>query len=158
MKRRFAAFVSGLVFATGLCVSGMTRPQRVLAFLDVFGNWDPSLAFVMVGAIAVASIAFRVAARRPVPVLGGDFRLPDRTAHVTLGLVAGAGIFGVGWGLSGLCPGPAIVSLASGQLGAIVFVGSMVAGAVLQGRLAYKLKSRKSQERFTAELQLGERR
>ena len=65
MKRRFAAFVSGLVFATGLCVSGMTRPQRVLAFLDVFGNWDPSLAFVMVGAIAVASIAFRVAARPP---------------------------------------------------------------------------------------------
>jgi hypothetical protein len=149
MKRRVAAFVSGLLFATGLCVAGMTRPQRVLAFFDVFGRWDPSLAFVMVGAIAVAAIAFRTAARRPAPVLGGDFRVPDRSSHVTGGLVAGAAIFGVGWGLSGLCPGPSIVSLASGQLGAVVFVGSMVAGMVLQGQLA---------RRFTAKLRLGERR
>jgi uncharacterized membrane protein YedE/YeeE len=136
MKRRLAAFVSGLVFAMGLCISGMTRPERVLAFLDVFGHWDPSLAFVMVGAIAVAAVAFRLAARRPAPVLGGEFRVPDRRTHVASGLVTGAVIFGVGWGLSGLCPGPAVVSLASGQLAAVVFVGSMVAGMALQGRLA----------------------
>jgi uncharacterized membrane protein YedE/YeeE len=131
MKRGVLAFGSGFVFAAGLCLAGMTRPQKIIAFLDVSGTWDPSLALVMAGAVVVAAIAFRAAARRTGPILGGRFFVPERNARVERDLVVGAALFGVGWGLSGLCPGPAVVALASGQLGAIVFVGSMVAGMAL---------------------------
>ena len=133
MKRGAVAFATGFVFAAGLCLAGMTRPARVLAFLDVFGRWDPSLALVMAGAIAVAAIAFRVAARRASPMLGGDFLLPQANAPIDPAVLGGAALFGLGWGLSGLCPGPAIVALASGQTGAFVFVGAMFVGTVLQG-------------------------
>jgi uncharacterized membrane protein YedE/YeeE len=133
MKRDLVAFGSGLVFAAGLCVSGMTHPSKVLAFLDVSGAWDPSLALVMVGAIAVAAWAFRARERRASPVLGGRFHVPPRTGAIDAKLVAGAAIFGLGWGASGLCPGPAIVSLASGQLGAVVFVCAMLVGIGLDG-------------------------
>ncbi len=132
MKRDLAAFVSGLVFAAGLVVSGMTNPSKVLAFLDVSGAWDPSLAFVMVGAIAVSAVAFRVAARRSAPVLESRFAVPPAGGPIGRKLVVGAVIFGLGWGLSGLCPGPAVLSIAGGQVGALVFVVAMLAGMALQ--------------------------
>jgi uncharacterized membrane protein YedE/YeeE len=135
MKRGLVALVSGLLFSTGLLLAGMTQPQRILAFLDVFGRWDPSLALVMAGAVFVAAIAFRVAARRRASVFGGDFRIADRHAPIDARLLAGAALFGVGWGLSGLCPGPAVVSLASGQISIYVFVLAMVAGMLLHGLL-----------------------
>jgi uncharacterized protein len=131
MKRDAVALLSGVVFSAGLCISGMTRPSTVLAFVDLTGAWDPSLALVMVGAIFVAAIAFRAGSKRSSPVLDARFHLPPRGA-IDRKLVAGAAIFGVGWGLSGLCPGPAVVSLASGQAGAVVFVVSMIAGIALE--------------------------
>lgn len=140
MSRGLVAFLSGLVFAAGLCVSGMTRPSKVLAFLDVTGNWDPSLAFVMIGAIGVAALAFRLSRRRPAPLYNQQFQLPDARRRIGLSLVAGAALFGVGWGLSGLCPGPAVVSLASGQSSALVFVGAMAVGMVVHWLLFEKAK------------------
>jgi uncharacterized protein len=131
MKRGAVAFLAGFVFSAGLCVSGMTQPSKVLAFLDVTGAWDPSLAFVMIGAIGVAAIAFRVSARRGPPVPAGASRSPPSSGGIDAGLLVGAATFGVGWGLSGLCPGPAVVSLASGQIGALVFVGSMMIGMAI---------------------------
>jgi uncharacterized membrane protein YedE/YeeE len=133
--RRAVAFGSGVVFAAGLALSGMTKPAKVLAFLDVAGPWDPSLALVMVGAIAIAAIAFRASARRASPVLDGDFEIPSPRARVDAKLLLGATIFGIGWGLSGLCPGPAVVSLASGQVGAVVFVLAMLAGMAIHRRV-----------------------
>jgi uncharacterized membrane protein YedE/YeeE len=134
MKRLVVSFVAGVVFAAGLSVAGMTQPGKVLAFLDFFGRWDPSLAVVMVGAIGVAAPAFRLCARRASPVLGDRFVVPDARAAIDGRVVAGASIFGVGWGLGGLCPGPAVTSLASGQIGAIVFVGAMFVGMAIQRR------------------------
>jgi uncharacterized membrane protein YedE/YeeE len=131
-----ASFVAGVVFATGLSVAGMTRPGKVVAFLDFFGRWDPSLAFVMVGAIGVASFAFRLSARRASPVFGDRFVVSDPHAPIDRRVVVGASIFGAGWGLSGLCPGPAVASLASAQVGAFVFVGSMFVGMAIQRRFA----------------------
>jgi uncharacterized membrane protein YedE/YeeE len=136
VKHGLVAFASGLLFAFGLCLAGMTHPSRVLGFLDVLGTWDPSLALVMVGAVSVAAIAFRVAAKRPASVFGGAFRTPDPRARVDRSLVTGAALFGVGWGLSGLCPGPALVSLTSGQVGAVVFVAAMIAGVLLRAYCA----------------------
>jgi hypothetical protein len=110
----------------------MTRPNKVLSFLDFFGHWDPSLAFVMVGAIAVSALAFRVAARGGQrPLLGGRFHIPAANVRIAPRLVAGSALFGVGWGLSGLCPGPAVTSLASGELGPLVFVSAMIGGMAL---------------------------
>ncbi len=132
MKRDLAAFVSGLVFAAGLVLSGMTHPSKVLAFLDVSGAWDPSLAFVMAGAVTVSAIAFRLVARRSAPVLEPRFALPPSGGPITGRLILGAAVFGLGWGLSGLCPGPAVLSVASGQVGAFVFVGAMLVGMALE--------------------------
>jgi uncharacterized protein len=125
MKLAVVSFVSGVVFAAGLALSGMTQPAKVLGFLDVFGGWDPTLAFVMAGAIVVAAWAFR-SGHRPAPAHGS----------IDAPLVAGAVIFGVGWGLTGLCPGPAIVSLASGRLGPWVFVAAMAVGIASHRLLA----------------------
>lgn len=126
MIRRLAPFLSGILFAAGLLVSGMTQPAKVIAFLDFFGKWDPSLAFVMAGAVLVTSATFRILPR--VKTGNGSPDLPDRRAPVTLPLVVGSALFGVGWGLSGLCPGPAIVSLVNGDLGTVLFVVGMVGG------------------------------
>lgn len=128
MKQGVLAFASGLVFSIGLCLSGMTQPSRVLGFLDFAGAWDPSLAFVMIGAVGVAGVAFRFGGRRRVTSLDGCASTPASESGIDGKLVVGAALFGVGWGLSGLCPGPALVSLASGQAGALVFVASMVIG------------------------------
>jgi len=125
-----AAFASGLVFGLGLILSGMTDPGKVIGFLDLGGNWDPSLAFVMGGAIAVGLVAFAFAKRRTVNLLGGAMHLP-RASHIDRRLVLGSLAFGVGWGLAGFCPGPALVSLGAGQEQAGVFTVAMLAGILI---------------------------
>ncbi len=127
MKKNALALLSGVVFALGLGVSGMTRPAKVLDFLDVTGAWDPSLAFVMMGAIGLDVVAFRLILRRRGPLFGGAFQLPGQ-GSVDARLLVGAALFGVGWGIAGYCPGPGVVSLASGQVGVLVFVAAMIAG------------------------------
>jgi len=124
------AFIAGLLFASGLILSGMTNPAKVLAFLDIAGRWDPSLAFVMVGAILVAAIAFRVGGARARTVFGGAIHLPG-AKHIDARLVAGSVTFGVGWGLVGYCPGPALASLGVAGWPALLFVAAMIAGMVL---------------------------
>lgn len=122
--------VAGLVFGLGLVVSGMADPAKVQNFLDLFGTWDPSLAFVMAGAVAVTFFGYRIAFGRGRPLIADAFSLPTRTA-IDLPLVAGAALFGIGWGLSGFCPGPAIVSLPLLATGTLVFVPAMLAGMLL---------------------------
>ncbi|MDX2169938.1 MAG: YeeE/YedE family protein [Deltaproteobacteria bacterium] len=127
MVRSVVAFACGVGFALGLGLGGMTQPSRVLAFLDVSGDWDPRLAFVMCGAIAVYAPIYRLALRRAVPLCAPAFDLPTRRSIDTR-LVVGALLFGIGWGLAGLCPGPALTSLASGEPAAVLFVAAMLAG------------------------------
>jgi uncharacterized membrane protein YedE/YeeE len=127
MKDALFAFAAGLVFGIGLIVSGMSDPAKVIGFLDLFGRWDPSLAFVMGGAIAVALPAFALAARRPKSLLGTTMLLPAKVP-IDRRLVAGSLVFGVGWGLAGFCPGPAVVAVGMGQGPALLFVVSMLAG------------------------------
>lgn len=122
-----AAFGSGALFALGLGIGGMTQPAKVLAFLDVAGRWDPSLAFVMAGAVGVYAAAFRLVLRRPRPVLSAAFAIPTRRDLDTR-LLVGAALFGIGWGLAGYCPGPGIVSLVTGRADVVVFVTAMLAG------------------------------
>jgi hypothetical protein len=121
------AFAAGSLFAAGLCVSGMTQPAKVLGFLDVAGAWDASLAFVMIGAIGVHAVMRRLALRLRRPLGAAAFEEPTRRG-VDGPLVVGAAIFGVGWGLGGYCPGPAIVSLGTGSTNALVFVAMMAFG------------------------------
>ena len=124
------AFLVGLLFGAGLIVSGMTDPFKVIGFLDVTGPWDPSLAFVMGGAVLVGLVAYRIAGRRAAAVLGEPMRLPATTV-VDRRLVLGSLVFGIGWGLAGFCPGPALAALGAGYGKAAVFVAAMVAGMAL---------------------------
>ena len=124
------ALLAGLLFGLGLMISGMANPAKVQGFLDLAGRWDPSLAFVMIGAIAVGSLAFFFAKRRKRSFLGLSTQLPASTV-VTLRLVLGSASFGIGWGLAGFCPGPALVALGAGYPKAIGFVAAMVAGMVV---------------------------
>lgn len=133
MKGWTLAAISGAIFALGLVVSGMVDPGRVTAFLDVTGHWDPTLAFVMAGAIAVHAPLARMVRRRSAPIFDTKFHQPERT-KIEPRLVAGAALFGVGWGLSGYCPGPALVSLGSGATPILVFVGAMIGGVVIARR------------------------
>lgn len=125
-----ASLLAGLVFGLGLIVSGMANPAKVLGFLDLAGPWDPSLALVMVGAIAVGLVAFAIAARSGRTLLGLSLQLPT-ARHIDRRLIGGSLLFGIGWGLAGFCPGPALVALGMGELKAVVFVLSMLAGMVL---------------------------
>ena len=125
-----ASLLAGLVFGLGLIVSGMADPAKVLGFLDLAGPWNPSLAFVMAGAIGVSLPAFRVAQRHSRSLLGGPMHLPE-TRRIDRRLVLGSVLFGAGWGLAGLCPGPGLVALGMGELKAAVFVGAMLAGMAL---------------------------
>ena len=127
---RFSEFAVGLVFGLGLMLAGMTNPGKVIGFLDLAGSWDPSLAFVMGGAIAVGALAFALARRRTVAFLGGAMHLPT-ARDIDRRLVLGSLGFGVGWGLAGFCPGPAVVALATGHPKAVVFVAAMLAGMAL---------------------------
>ncbi len=126
--KALTALLAGIVFGTGLLVSGMTDPANVLGFLDLFGDWRPQLAFVMGGAVLVAAPMFWLARRRSRTLLGEPLGLPPRNG-VDAKLVTGAALFGVGWGMSGFCPGPAIVVLASGEPLIFVFVGALLVGS-----------------------------
>jgi uncharacterized protein len=134
VKSKLTALLAGLLFGAGLLISGMTSPAKVIGFLDVFGRWDPSLAFVMIGAIGVHFVALRWILARPGPIFGGAFQRPERSA-IDAPLVVGAALFGVGWGLGGVCPGPGIVDAAAGSGYAIVFTIAMVLGIVAEQRM-----------------------
>ncbi len=131
MKRSFlTAFLSGLIFGLGLLLAGMANPAKVLAFLDITGNWDPSLSLVMGGAIAVSAIGFYLTRQRSAPLFGDSFQVPTNR-KLDKRLVLGALGFGVGWGLAGFCPGPALVALGTGSLKAVVFVAAMLIGMMI---------------------------
>lgn len=122
-----ASLLAGLVFGLGLIVSGMAYPAKVLGFLDLAGAWDPSLAIVMAGAIAIGAVAFLLAGKRKVSLLGADMKLPTRR-DVDQRLIGGGLLFGIGWGIAGFCPGPALVAIGMGQGKALVFTLAMLAG------------------------------
>jgi len=124
------AFLAGILFSTGLILSGMTNPAKVLAFLDITGRWDPSLAFVMVGAILVAAVGYRYAGARGRSLFGGQLHLPGAVG-IDRRLLLGSLTFGAGWGLVGYCPGPALAALAVGGRPTLMFVGAMIAGMTL---------------------------
>lgn len=126
-----AAFVAGAIFAVGLVLAGMTQPAKVIAFLDVGGAWDPTLAFVMAGAIGAHVAGLWLTSRRTMPLFASDFSAPIRE-DLSAPLVLGAAVFGIGWGLAGYCPGPALVSLGDGADTALVFVVAATAGMLLQ--------------------------
>ncbi|WP_347267474.1 DUF6691 family protein [Paracoccus sp. (in: a-proteobacteria)] len=128
------ALACGLVFGAGIAVSGMISPAKVLDFFDIAGNWDPSLAFVMGGALAVAMIGYRLVLRRTQPLLAPAFQLPTRR-DLDPALILGSGLFGVGWGIAGFCPGASIPALGLGQPDALIFVGAMLAGIAIARRL-----------------------
>ncbi len=124
------ALFSGALFGLGLAVSGMTNPAKIIGFLDLAGEWDPTLAFVMGGALLVTIPAFRLILGRQRPILAGDFALPAEST-LDARLLGGAALFGVGWGLSGFCPGPAVAALVTGLAPVVAFVAAMMAGMVL---------------------------
>jgi uncharacterized membrane protein YedE/YeeE len=130
MNRTLVAFLAGLTFGVGLIVAQMTNPAKVIGFLDVTGSWDPSLAFVMAGAMGVFGAAYWRSRARAKPVLGSHFVLPAQQ-QITWQLVVGSLIFGAGWGLGGFCPGPAVVSAAFGDPRVWVFLAAMLAGMFL---------------------------
>ena len=130
MNAIISSFIAGLLFAIGLGVSGMTQADKVIGFLNVPGGWDPSLAFVMGGGIAVHFVLFRFILRRESPVFGEHFGIPTRT-DIDARLVGGSALFGIGWALGGYCPGPGLVSLGGGSAAAFTFVAAMTAGMLL---------------------------
>jgi uncharacterized membrane protein YedE/YeeE len=130
MAFAFMSLLAGLVFGAGLLISGMANPEKVLGFLDIAGLWDPSLALVMAGAIAVGVIAFRIAGTRSQTFLGKQFRLPAKK-DIDKRLVIGSVLFGAGWGLAGFCPGPALVAMGAGEHKAVIFVIAMLFGMAL---------------------------
>lgn len=135
MKRVLAALASGALFGVGLALARMTDPRVVLGFLDVFGAFDPTLAFVLGGAVGTTLLVFRLILRRSRPLLADDFQLPASRV-IDRPLLVGAGLFGIGWGLAGYCPGPALVGAAGGVNTALMFVPAMMAGALLHRAIA----------------------
>ena len=135
MKGLASAVGAGAIFGIGLAISGMTKPAKVVGFLDLFGAWDASLAFVMLGAIAVHLVAHRIITRRSSPLFDRRFHLPTRR-DLDARLVLGAAIFGIGWALAGFCPGPGLVSAASGTVAALVFVAAMTVGIKIEHALS----------------------
>ena len=132
MQKKLIGLVAGVIFGLGLAISQMISQEKVLGFLDLFGNWDPSLAFVMAGAVGVTVVLFRFVLRRRQPVFDGKFHL-SRDSGVDKHLAIGSALFGIGWGLGGFCPGPALASLSLGQIEPVIFVLALIAGS-----LAYK--------------------
>lgn len=129
--RNVAAFLSGLVFAIGLFVGGMTQPENIIGFLDVFGAWKPALAFVMAGALGLYAAVYPFVRKRPHPLFSKTFDVPDTTKKVDAKLLVGAATFGIGWGLAGFCPGPVLVVLGTGSKEAVLFFLAMIFGVVL---------------------------
>ena len=142
MKNSIVALLVGFIFAIGLGVAGMTQPAKVVGFLDIFGSWDPSLMFVMAGAIAVHFLTYKLIRKRTKPVFDIKWHVPT-SKEVTPALIAGAFLFGIGWGLGGLCPGPAITALASFEVRPLIFVLSMITGMYLYRLVDKKLKIKK---------------
>jgi uncharacterized membrane protein YedE/YeeE len=134
LARDGVALLAGALFGAGLSVSQMINPQKVQAFLDLAGDWDPSLALTMAGALLVTAIGYRLVLKRPRPLLDDAFRLPARQL-IDSRLLLGAALFGIGWGLGGYCPGPAIAALALGTLEPWLFMGAMLVGGLLAARL-----------------------
>ncbi|MDN3711018.1 hypothetical protein QWZ10_02860 [Paracoccus cavernae] len=134
MARLVIALLAGALFGAGLLVSGMTNPAKVQGWLDVFGNWDPTLAFVLGGAMLPMAIAWRVAARMARPLAGTSFPAPAGH-HIDRRLITGSALFGLGWGIAGLCPGPALASIGFGGAAIWTFVAAMVAGIGLNALL-----------------------
>lgn len=130
MSRMITALLIGLIFGTGIALSGMINPAKVLNFFDVAGTWDPSLAFVMGGALIVTAIGYRLVLKNPAPLCDTSFHLPARK-KIDLPLLAGAGLFGIGWGIAGFCPGGSIPALGLGEPAALIFVASMVCGIAI---------------------------
>jgi uncharacterized membrane protein YedE/YeeE len=130
-RKLLPPLVSGTLFGAGLTISGMTDPARVRGFLDLFGAWDPTLVFVMGGAVLVMAVAWRIRNRMVAPIFAERFSLPDRT-DLDARLITGSILFGIGWGIAGLCPGPAVASLALSPLSALPFVLAMLAGMAAQ--------------------------
>ena len=141
MPRILFALVIGLIFGTGIALSGMANPAKVLNFFDVAGTWDPSLAFVMGGALAVAAIGYRFVLKRPAPVFDTAFHLPTGR-KLDMPLLAGSAVFGIGWGVTGFCPGGAIPALGLGEADAFLFVGAMVGGIAMARLLRHALSAR----------------
>ncbi|MEZ4846638.1 MAG: DUF6691 family protein [Bdellovibrionota bacterium] len=133
MNRKFMIFLSGVLFSVGLFISEMTNPQRVLGFLDVTGQWDPTLLFVMVGAIVPTFVLYRGAFGRGKPLFAGEFDLPSKR-DLDHRLIWGSIIFGVGWGISGVCPGPGVANILAGTSEFLVFVAAMVVGMMIGER------------------------
>lgn len=135
------AFVVGFIFSLGLGISGMARPDKVIGFLDISGNWDPSLMFVMVGAILVHSLSYRFMKKRSSPILAAQFQVPTKK-NINPALIIGSILFGIGWGLGGVCPGPAFTALATLSPNMILFVVSLIAGMglfkILEPKLPFK--------------------
>lgn len=129
MARIITALVAGLIFGLGLALAGMTDPAKVIGFLDLAGAWNPALAFVMGAGVIVTFIGYRIVLARPKPVLDTKFQLPTRT-DIDAPLVVGAALFGIGWGLAGYCPGPALSSLIAGNGEVFALVGAMIAGMI----------------------------
>ncbi len=146
MNRVLAAAAAGLLFGAGLSLSGMINPAKVIAFLDVAGRWDASLAFVMLGGLAVTAAGYRLVLRRPRPVFDGAFSLPTRR-DIDVALLAGAALFGIGWGLAGYCPGPALAALGFGQVPTGIFVLAMAAGMIAARSLGPRLARRSGANR-----------
>jgi len=126
----FTAFITGLVFGVGLIISGMTNPAKVIGFLDIAGKWDPSLAFVMGGAIAIGMVAFQRFGKRSKTLLGSEMHMP-KASQVDRRLILGGLAFGIGWGLAGFCPGPAVASLGLGESKVFIFVIAMFVGMLI---------------------------
>ncbi len=136
--KNIVTFIAGLMFALGLVVSGMTQPTKVIGFLDITGQWDPSLAFVMGGALLVTLIAFTITPRHGRrPWFAEKFELPTRK-DIDIRLVGGAALFGIGWGLAGYCPGPAFASLYAGGLDIVIFMAALICGMYLATRLSQR--------------------
>ena len=146
MKRHLAAFSGGSLFAVGLAISGMTKPSKVIGFLDIAGAWDPSLGLVMAAALAVSFIAYRLILRRPSPLFDVKFHVPTRR-DIDWRLVVGAALFGIGWGLGGFCPGPGLVAAAGGAAGAIVFSLGMTGGMLVEHAVARGVAHRRRESR-----------
>jgi uncharacterized protein len=130
MRDNLVTLASGTIFGAGLALGGMTDPARVRGFLDLFGAWDPTLAFVMGGAVIVMAIAWAVQRRMQRPLFGGGFALPERS-DLTPRLIGGSALFGIGWGIAGLCPGPGFAALAIDAPSAAIFIAAMLAGMLL---------------------------
>jgi uncharacterized protein len=140
--RILSTFAIGLIFGLGIAISGMINPAKVLNFFDLAGTWDPSLAFVMGGALAVAIPGYWIVLRRPAPIMDNRFQLPD-TRVIDRRLVLGSATFGLGWGIAGFCPGGALPALGTGQLDVVVFIASLILGLLIARFLQSRGLSRK---------------